>query len=240
MSEPAPAAPAAEPNAPAEPAEPAAPAQPADAPAPAAPTEPEVPANTITLTDEQKKFLDNNGGWEKFFERGKTAISRPETVEQPQQQPAQQPVQQPTEPPKVPSVADGYLTPQEMNFNRYLNDIASRDEYSGIREYMSKDDGKQFFDDLAAFNIEAMDGNGNVNDAGIRRFLDLKAQTVPAQQTSVEPTNIPTAEYFNVDEIKTRDEAFKIIQDSIAHRNAGEAENPQYEAAMEFLKKNGK
>lgn len=230
---------ATEPIAPVEPVE--APAQPADAPAPAAPTE--QPSNTITLTEEQKTFLDNNGGWEKFFERGKTAISRPERLVQPEQ-PAQPQYQQPQyqqpqyQAPQAPSVGEGYLTPKEMNLNRYLNDIASSEKYAPIREYMSKEDGKQFLEDLDAFNIEVMDDNGNVNDAGIRRFLDLKVQTVPAQQTSVEPTNIPTADYYNVEEIKSRDEAFKIIQDSIAHRGKGEAENPQYEAAMKFLKEN--
>ena len=65
----------------------------------------------------------------------------------------------------------------------------------------------------------------------VRRYLDLKAQTVPARPTSSEPdaSAAPTVTYTQVGDggIKSIDEAYKIIM---------EKGNPNMAKAEEFIK----
>lgn len=187
---------------------------------------------------EMKKFFDNNGG----FEAVKSKLSNPQKQPEPQTQQVQQsqpqqPQMQQPEPAKVP---DGYRTPQEMNLNRYLNDLANSSQYEPIREYIEKDNGKEFFGDLKAFNIPVMDDAGNINVDGINRWLGVKLQTVPAKQPAGTPSesSAPTVDYVQVgEEIKNAAEAEAVIRQTAALKAQGLAPHPANAKAVEFLKK---
>ncbi len=193
-------------------------------PEPAAPAQPAAP--TITLTPEQQKFLDANGGWEKFFEKGKSAISNPAPkVEEPKvEQPAPaKPVEQPVAEYRTP---EGYMSPTDIAALQYRNMLSSDSKYAEIRDYIEKGD---YINDMRAMGMSPVDARGNVNDLVIRKFLDLKAQTVPAK-APVEPTstNIPTVNYVEVgDKVETRDDAMAVLQ---------QKGHPKYEEAKAFLR----
>lgn len=207
--------------------------------APAAPANnggPETHGFTPEQLAEMKRFFENNGG----FEAVKSKLSNPQKQPEPQvQQPEQQPAQQPQQPEPV-KVPDGYRTPQEMTLNRYLNDLTNSEKYAPIREYMEKDNGKEMFADLKAFNIPVMDDAGNINVDGINRWLGVKLQTVPAKQASGTPneSSAPTVEYIQVgEEIKSAQEAEEVLRQSAALKAQGLAPHPAHEKAAEFLKK---
>ena len=200
-------------------------------------SQPEQNTNTITLTDEQAKFFKANGGLEKVFPKIKDAISNPrkdpvgatetaktatepaKTVEQPSGQ-----TNAPTEPIRTP---EGYITPQEFYAQQYFNSLAGDEKYATIADQIRSG---EVLKEMSAFNISALDSNGNINDAMVRRFLDMKAQTVPAKAPETATSSAtPTVNYTSVEgDITDRDTAFKIL---------GEAGNPQHDAAKAFLQK---
>lgn len=206
--------------------------------------------NGLGLTAEQtadlKKFMESNGGYDKLMKNIKSAISNPQKVEeskkpeepqkpeestQPQAQPTQvESVQaQPAQP------AKGYKTPQEFIVEEYYKSLAKDEKYKAIAGDITS--GK-ILNEMAEFGIYSTDANGNINDGQVRKFLDLKAQTVPAQQQVIEPTTTPTADYVQVGEqITSLEEAQKVMLDNIDKTGKGFAPHPQLEAAKEFLKK---
>lgn len=215
------------------------------APAPA-PTEQAPAVDTHGFSQDELKelrtFIDNNGGIKKI----KSFISNPQkhvqqapqqapqqaTQQQPAQpQPAGQPAQQaPTKP------AEGYITQNELGFGRYMSELANGQQYAPLKDYLTKEGGKEFFDDLKAFNIQPMDNAGNINVGGIKRFLDLKVQTVPATQSSVEPSVTPTANYVQVgEEITNFNQAMEVLAQSQQLKAQGQQPHPAYEKAKEFL-----
>lgn len=217
---------------------PAQPAQPSGESAPQ--TQPAVV--DLGLTADQAKafktFIDNNGGFDKSFQKLKTAVTaRKETqpaqpaapqVEQPAQpaQPAQAEQTQPQ--PKPATIPEGFLTPQDIMAQQYNNALMSQDGYAGIKEYIEKG---EYLTDMRKMGMTPIDNNGNINDAVIRQFLDLKAKTVPAPQPSTPVTNIPTKTYVEVDgDITTMEQALSISSQGPNH--------PQYQKALEFARGN--
>lgn len=216
---------------------PAQPAQPSGESAPQ--TQPAVV--DLGLTADQAKafktFIDNNGGFDKSFQKLKTAVTarkdtqpaQPTTapqVEQPTQpaQPAQAEQTQPQ--PKPATIPEGFLTPQDIMAQQYNSALMSREEYAGIKDYIAN---AEYVADMRKMGMTPIDGNGNINDAVIRQFLDLKAKTIPAPQPSTPVTNIPTKTYTEVDGgITTVEQALSVSSQGASH--------PQYQEAVKFMR----
>lgn len=199
-------------------------------------TEPEKVPESVTpyfdkMSEEDRKSLDvflaNNGGM-KAFNKWKDSISNPQPKEEPKAEPTvnekltnqpQPQVQQPQKP------AEGYITPIEIAAMQYNNMLASDEKYSQISDYIKKG---EFLKDMGSMGMSPVDAQGNLNDTVIRKFLDLKAQTVPAQASTTEPTgSAPTVEWVNVGEtVETREDAMKVL---------AQKGHPKYEEAKRVL-----
>lgn len=201
---------------------------------PSAPSPTEAPAQMPDMhgftSDELAKirtFFDNNGG----FGGVKEKISRPMSAPvQPQAQPQAQPQEQyqpqmPQQPAYQPP--QGSITAQEFLAQQYFQGLSMDPKYQGIAEQISNGD---VLKEMASFNIRPLNQDGSINDTMVRRYLDLKAQTVPAKSTSTEPdaSNAPTVTYTPVgDKIDSLDQAYKVIL---------EPGNPAAAKAEEFIR----
>ena len=186
---------------------------------------------------EMKKFYDANGG----FDKVKSRISNPQQFEaQPQYQQMQdtqqqnygpQMQQQPTsqqyqhqEPYRPPQ---GSITPEEFLAQQYFQGLSHDPKYQTISEQIASGD---VLKEMASFNIQPLNRDGSINDTMVRRYLDLKAQTVPAKPTETEPnaSNAPTVTYTSAgDKISDINQAYKILM---------EPGNPDMAKAEEFIK----
>lgn len=198
---------------------------------------PEMYGFTSEQLAEMKKFYDANGG----FDKVKSRISNPQQFEQqPQQQQMQQTQQQnygpqtqqqPTsqqyqqqEPYRPPQ---GSITPEEFLAQQYFQGLSHDPKYQTISDQIASGD---VLKEMASFNIQPLNRDGSINDAMVRRYLDLKAQTVPAKPTETEPnaSNAPTVTYTSAgDKISDINQAYKIIM---------EPGNPDMAKAEEFIK----
>ena len=205
-------------------------AEPVSAPAPAPAPAPDMHGFTSDQLAEMRKFYDANGG----FDKVKSRISNPQPAQtpgaqpqnptsQPQYQPQQQmPQQQMYQPPQ------GAITTQEFLARQYFQDLSRDPKYESIADPIANGD---VLKEMASFNIRPLNPDGSINDVMVRRFLDLKAQTVPAKPTGTEPnaSAAPTVSYTEVGEngISNIDQAYKIIM---------EPGNPNAARAEEFIK----
>lgn len=183
---------------------------------------------------EMKKFYDANGG----FEKVKSRISNPQQFEQqPQQQQMQQQsygpqTQQPTSQPQYQQQEpyrppQGSITPEEFLAQQYFQGLSHDPKYQTISEQIASGD---VLKEMASFNIQPLNQDGSINDVMVRRYLDLKAQTVPAKPTETEPnaSNAPTVTYTSAgDKISDINQAYKILM---------EPGNPDMAKAEEFIK----
>lgn len=224
----------------------------APAEAPKAPESVETPTNTNTeptqapdmhgFTSEQladmKKFFDNNGG----FDAIKSKISNP----QPAPAPAPAPVEQPKEPvvqqtqPQVQEpvykAPEGSITAQEFLAQQYFQALSREEKYASIADKISTGD---VLKEMASFNIQPLNRDGSINDQMVRRYLDLKAQTVPAKTTSTEPSAsaAPTVEYVEVgDSISNINQAYEVLAQDAKLRSQGLAGHPKIALAETFIK----
>lgn len=176
---------------------------------------------------EMKKFYDANGG----FEKVKSRISNPQQFEQQPQQQAnnqeqqqnfvQEKQQEPYRPPQ------GSITPEEFLAQQYFQGLSRDPKYATISDQIASGD---VLKEMASFNIQPLNRDGSINDAMVRRYLDLKAQTVPAKPTDTEPnaSNAPTVTYTSAgDKITDINQAYKILM---------EPGNPDVAKAEEFIK----
>lgn len=197
--------------------------EPAQAPAP----------NLHGFTEEQlaemEKFYSANGGYEKAFGKVKSAISNPAKPAEPAAKPAEAPAPQPQAQPEVPAykAPEGSISPQEFLAHQYFKGLSQDPKYAGISEQIANGD---ILKEMAAFNIQALNQDGSLNDGMVRKFLDLKAQTVPAKPTAAEPdaSAAPTVSYVNVgDKIENIDQAYQVIM---------QPNHPKSKEAEEFIK----
>lgn len=211
--------------------------EPAQAPAP------DMHGFTSEQLAEMRKFYDANGG----FDKVKSKISNPQQFEpqtqqqqmQPQPQPqqmqqqnygpqAQQPTSQQYQPQQAPyRPPQGAITPEEFLAQQYFQGLSRDPKYEGIADQISSGD---VLKEMAGFNIQPLNQDGSINDAMVRRYLDLKAQTVPAKPTETEPnaSNAPTVTYTPAgDKISDINQAYKILM---------EPGNPDMAKAEEFIK----
>ena len=205
----------------------------------AAPAQPQIDMHGFSQEDlaGMRRFIDNNGGWDAI----KQKISAPKSVQQEpiaqppqdaqygpqmQQQPTSQTYQQPQQAPYRPP--QGAITAEEFLAQQYFQGLSRDPKYEGISEQIASG---EVLKEMAGFNIKPLNQDGSINDAMVRRYLDLKAQTVPAKPTESEPnaSSAPTVTYTGVGEggIKSMDEAYKIIM---------EPGNPNSKAAEDFIK----
>ena len=223
-----PTAPAAAPQAPESEAQPTTNPEPQQAPAPAQ----DMYGFTSEQLAEMRKFYDANGG----FDKVKSKISNPTPAPAPQQPTSPQPQAQP-----VYKAPEGSITAQEFLAKKYFESLSQEAQYAGISEQIATGD---VLKEMASFNIQPLNQDGSINDGMVRRYLNLKAQTVPAKGTSTEPnaSNAPTVEYYQVagDKVTNMDDAYKILQQDMQLRAAGQGQHPLIAQAEEFIKTGGK
>lgn len=190
-----------------------------------APEAPDMHGFTSDQLADIKKFFDNNGG----FDTIKTKISNPEKApEAPQAAPEQTNNESPTSQSQQPQTAvqtpKGAITPQEFLAEQYFKALAGEEKYATISKGIQDGD---YLKEMAAFGIQALNSDGSINDQKVRMYLDLKAQTVPAKPTEVEPnaSAAPTVDYVNIgDKIENLDQAYQVILQK-GHPKTQEAED---------------
>ena len=249
MSEEAPTTPVVEPSTPTTSA-PETPAAPASEPAAQTPaTAPAESANNYFNNDqlaEMQRFMESNGGFDVAFKKMKTAISRPQELQQPVTQPeapqapsAQQMVQQSIQNPEAPQNGSqdfraGSISMEEMAAMQYFDSLAADPKYANIADEIRSG---AVLKGLKDFNINPLE-NGRINDGDVRKYLDLYAATKPAKPTSSEPANSMAMadDLSNIKEVTTMDEANRIELENIRRRAAGQPDHPMYVKAREFVK----
>lgn len=184
------------------------------------------------------KFFRANGG----FDAIKSKISNPSPAvqqqpAQPAQQPAEQAYQQPQyQPQQQYTPPDGSITAQEFLAQQYFMSLAGEDKYSAIANDIASGN---VLKEMASFNIQPLNRDGSINDVMVRRYLDLKAQTVPAKATSAEPnaSTAPTVEYVEVgDTISNINQAYEVISQDAKLRRQGMPGHPKVAMAEDFIK----
>ena len=220
----------------------------------AAPATPEIGAEQVAkylgtdvaTLEKFTTFTKNNGQFDGAFKRMKDAISNP----QPQAQPVTQPeaLQSPSAPQNVQTPIQGQQGPQsvsqdfragsismeEMAAMQYFGGLANDPKYANIADEIRSG---AVLKGLKDFNINPLEG-GRINDADVRKYLDLYAATKPAKPTSSEPTSTGAMadDLSNIKEVTSMDEANRIQLESIRRRNAGQPPHPLEEAAKSFAR----
>lgn len=187
---------------------------------------------------EMQKFVEANGGYDKAWARMKGNVSAPQKpVEQPTE-PVQAP-EQPKQPETVPvepqKPIEGTFGMEEFMTMNYFDRLATEEKYASIADEIRN--GK-VLEGLKQFNISPV-SNGRINDADVRKYLDLYAQTKPATPTSTTPATSQPVDYVPVateGKVSNMDEATKIQLQDMQLRNSGQPGHPLAEAAKQFVK----
>ena len=180
---------------------------------------------------DMQKFFQANGGYDKV----KSRISNPTPAPVQEQKPVEpaQPAA-PAQPAyKAPA---GSITPQEFLAQQYFGALSHEEKYAAIAKEV---ESGAVLRDMAAFNIHPMNEDGSINDAMVRRFLDMKAATVAAQQPASMPeaSAAPTVDYVPVEgDIRDMQQAMAVLQQDSALRAAGMAGHPSADAAEKFMR----
>ena len=180
---------------------------------------------------DMQKFFQANGGYDKV----KSRISNPTPAPVQEQKPVEP--TQPIEPPKPAYKAPaGSITPQEFLAQQYFGALSHEEKYAAIAKEV---ESGAVLRDMAAFNIHPMNEDGSINDAMVRRFLDMKAATVAARQPASMPEAgaAPTVDYVPVEgDIRDMQQAMAVLQQDSALRAAGMAGHPSADAAEKFMR----
>ena len=180
---------------------------------------------------DMQKFFQANGGYDKV----KSRISNPTPAPVQEQKPIEpaQPAA-PAQPAyKAPA---GSITPQEFLAQQYFGALSHEEKYAAIAKEV---ESGAVLRDMAAFNIHPMNEDGSINDAMVRRFLDMKAATVAARQPASMPEAgaAPTVDYVPVEgDIRDMQQAMAVLQQDSALRAAGMAGHPSADAAEKFMR----
>lgn len=205
-----------------------------------APAAPDMHGFTSDQLADMKKFFEANGGFDKI----KAKISNPAPV-QPQQpnldatyamKKEEGMLKAPQTEQPVYKAPLGSITREEFLAQQYFGTLANDPKYAAIADDVRNG---AVLKDMAAFNIRPINQDGSINDTMVRRYLDLKAQTVVAKQTSTTPeaSAAPTVEYSPYDE-KTMDmkQAMAILQQDSALKSHGQAGHPHMKEAEDFMR----
>lgn len=180
---------------------------------------------------DMQRFFQANGGYDKV----KSRISNPTPAPIQEQKPVEpaQPAA-PAQPAyKAPA---GSITPQEFLAQQYFGALSHEEKYAAIAKEV---ESGAVLRDMAAFNIHPMNEDGSINDAMVRRFLDMKAATVAARQPASMPEAgaAPTVDYVPVEgDIRDMQQAMAVLQQDSALRAAGMAGHPSADAAEKFMR----
>ena len=211
----------------------------APAESPASAPAPDMHGFTSDQLADIDKFFKANGG----FDAIKSKISNPQPVSQPSpteptrpswEQPNQQ--QQPQYQEPMYRAPEGSITAQEFLAQQYFQALAGEEKYANISDKIATGD---VLKEMASFNIQPLNRDGSINDQMVRRYLDLKAQTVPAKTTSTEPSAsaAPTVEYVEVgDNISNINQAYEVLAQDAKLRSRGLAGHPKIQLAEAFIK----
>lgn len=199
-----------------------------------APAAPDMHGFTSEQLADMQKFFEANGGFDKI----KSRISNPTPApEQKQAEPVQVKTEEPTRPQEPAYRApEGSITAQEFLAKQYFGALANEEKYAGISKEIANGD---LLKEMASFNISPLNRDGSINDQMVRRYLDLKAQTVPAKQSSAAPeaSAAPTVEYIPVGEnIADIKQAYEVIRQDALYKSRGIAGHPAAAKAEEFIK----
>jgi len=184
---------------------------------------------------EMQKFFEANGGFDKI----KSRISNPEpkaepvTVRDTAAQFEQKPVE-PQQPAYRPPA--GAITQEEFMARQYFDFLSKQEKYAPIAKEISEGD---VLKEMASFNIQPLNRDGSINDTMVRRYLDLKVQTVPAKQSSATPeaSAAPTVEYVPVGEnITDLNQAYAVIRQDASLKSKGMAGHPNIKKAEDFIR----
>lgn len=226
----------------------AAPAAESVTPTPTAEQTPAPVPDMHGFTSEQladiKKFFDNSGG----FEAVKAKISNPTptpTTTAPTQAEPQNPTSQTQAPAQTPEpqfkMPAGAISQQEFLAGQYFKSLAKEEKYASIAKGI---ESGEYLKEMAAFGINALNPDNSINDDKVRMYLDLKAQTIPAQPTSSDPaaSTAPTVDYIAVEngQIASMDQAYQIIDQDMRLKAQGLAGHPDVAKAEEYIKTGGK
>lgn len=199
-----------------------------------APKTPDLHGFTEEQLADMAKFYAANGG----FDAVKSKISNPQQAQPVQKQEPQAQQQDPQMQQPVAQPPKGYASLQELSVERYFKDLAADPKYENIADQISSGN---VLKEMAAMGMNPIDNNYNINVDQLNQFLALKAASVPAKQTSVEPTNTPTVEYVPMDgdNITSMEQAINIARQSTQLRSQGMQPHPAEAKALEYMKNNG-
>lgn len=201
---------------------------------------PAQPTVDLGLTTEQaekfKTFIQNSGGFDNAFKKLKTDVSQPKGPEKPAEAPMTAPEPkndtQPTSPqaqPVEPKIPEGALSQRDVDIKRYFKDLSEEPAYANISKEIANGD---YLKEMTDLGIQIEVAPGFYNDERIRKYLNIKSQTVPAKPTETTPdaSAAPTVTYTEVGEngIESIDQAYKILMEP------GNAARPK---AEEYIKK---
>lgn len=207
--------------------------------------QPAQPYFTPEQLSEMEKFVTANGGFDTAWAKMKGNVSNPQHTTQPEAlqatqtpQPAHQPSEQPNPAqtpsgePTQPQPAAGTYSMEEMAALTYFDRLADMEQYANIADDIRS--GK-VLEGLKSFNISPI-SDGRINDAGVRKYLDLYAASKPAVPTSATPSADTQVDYLPIKEVKTMDDATKIQLQNIQLRAEGKPLHPATQAANDFVK----
>lgn len=204
-----------------------------------APAMPDMHGFTSEQLADMKKFFDNNGGFDKI----KARISNPEP--KPVEQPAQPVQQQAPVQPQQPQQPQQFQQPKPAEGSMSVNEYIAKQYFEGFSKdpkYKQVFDGKksaELIKEMAGFNVYLTNLDGTINDDGVRKYLDMKAETIASHQTQITPeaSAAPTVDYVQVGEtINNIAEARAVLRQDAQLRASGQAGHPSIEKAREFLK----
>ena len=189
------------------------------------PEAPDMHGFTSEQLADMRKFFDANGSFEKV--KAKISNPEPKPVEPTTEV---KPTEQPTEPVPAPQpqAPQGAITQAEFMAQQYFKALAGEEKYAPIAQGIANGD---YLKEMAMFGINALNQDGSINDQKVRMYLDLKAQTVPAQPTNTEPnmSPAPTVDYVEVgDKIESLEQAQAVFM---------QANHPRREDAKEFIRR---
>lgn len=196
-----------------------------------APAAPDMHGFTSEQLADMQKFFQANGGYDKV----KSRISNPTPAPAEEQKPVEsaKPVE-PEEPPYIPP--EGSIRPDEFLAQQYFGALSREEKYAAISKEI---ESGAVLKEMAAFNIRPLNRDGSINDTMVRRFLDMKAQTVVAHQSSATPEagSAPTVDYIPVEgDIKDMRQAMAVLQQDSMLKRSGQAGHPAAEAAEKFMR----
>lgn len=215
------------------------------APAPAqvqtsASATPDMHGFTSDQLADMKKFFEANGGFDKI--KAKISNPAPKVEQNVLNTPAPNDVpQQPAQAQE--QVTNQYVTPkgawsmQQIAMKNYLESLSKKEQYAGISKELA--DGT-IIDEMKGLGMHAFNADGSLNPEPFFKYLDLRAKTVPAAQTSTTPeaSAAPTVEYAPYDEKNlTMQQAVAILQQDSALKAQGQGGHPNAQQAEEFMKK---